>query len=76
MSTPDDDATPPQPGTSSPAPARPEAEPEAAWERRRRLAAVFGEGGPEQTSDDRDPREDRMGKGDGWYREQVPPHHG
>ena len=31
---------------------------------------------PEQTSDDTDAREDRAGKGDDWYREQVPPHHG
>lgn len=51
-------------------------EPEPEWKRRRRLAAVFGEGGPEQTNDDRDPREDSSGKGDDWYREQVPPHHG
>ena len=50
--------------------------PEPEWKRRRRLAAVFGEGAPEQTSDDRDPREDRSGKGDDWYRQQVPPHHG
>ena len=51
-----------------------EREPE--WKRRRRLAAVFGEGGPDQTSDDRDPGEDRSGKGDDWYRDQVPPPHG
>jgi hypothetical protein len=50
------------------------AEPE--WQRRRRLAEVFGDAVPEQTADDRDAREDRAGKGDGWYREQVPPHHG
>lgn len=49
---------------------------DAERERRRRLAAVFGDGAPEQTSDDRDPREDRSGKGDDWYRDQVPPHHG
>ena len=52
----------------------PEREPE--WKRRRRLAAAFGEDVPEQTSDDRDAREDRPGKGDDWYRDQVPPHHG
>jgi hypothetical protein len=56
-------------------PAEP-AEREPEWKRRRRLAAVFGDGGPDQTSDDRDPREDRSGKGDDWYRDQVPPHHG
>ncbi|GAB3018719.1 hypothetical protein GCM10011376_00050 [Nocardioides flavus (ex Wang et al. 2016)] len=66
MSRPPSSDTPPAPGEG--------AEPE--WERRRRLAAVFGDGGPEQTSDDRDAREDRTGKGDDWYREQVPPHHG
>lgn len=52
----------------------PEQEPE--WKRRRRLAAVFGDGVPEQTSDDRDAREDTAGKGDAWYRAEVPPHHG
>ena len=49
---------------------------EAEWQRRRRLAEVFGDTTPDQTSDDRDPREDRSGKGDDWYRDQVPPHHG
>ncbi len=58
-------------GTDRPAP---EQEPE--WKRRRRLAAVFGDGVPEQTSDDRDAREDTAGKGDDWYRAEVPPHHG
>ena len=56
--------------------AAPPAEREPEWKRRRRLAAVFGDSGPDQTSDDRDPREDRSGKGDDWYRDQVPPHHG
>jgi hypothetical protein len=54
----------------------PEPEQEPEWKRRRRLAAVFGDGPPEQTSDDTDAREDRSGKGDAWYRDQVPPHHG
>ena len=49
--------------------------PEPEWKRRRRLAAVFGEGVPEQTGDDRDNGES-SGKGDDWYRDQVPPHHG
>ena len=31
---------------------------------------------PEQTTDDTDAREDRSGKGDDWYRNEVPPHHG
>jgi hypothetical protein len=72
---PDSPATPDAGTGPSPAEAtRDEREPE--WKRRRRLAAVFGEGGPDQTSDDRDPGEDRSGKGDDWYRDQVPPHHG
>lgn len=57
---------------STPGPEQQEPE----WKRRRRLAAVFGEGGPDRTSDDADAREDRPGKGDDWYRDQVPPHHG
>ena len=46
------------------------------WERRRRLAEVFGDALPETTNDERerDPREPR--DGDSWLREQVPPHHG
>lgn len=69
MSTPHEDpvSTPPE---------RRSGEFEPDWQRRRRLAAVFGEGVPEQTSDDADPREDSAGKGDDWYRDQVPPHHG
>jgi hypothetical protein len=54
-----------------------ESEPE--WVRRKRLAAVFGDVLPEQTSDDRSAgsRPDAAGgKGDDWYRDQVPPHHG
>ena len=43
-----------------------EAEPE--WQRRRRLAAVFGDVLPETTSDE--------DAGDRWLRSQVPPHHG
>lgn len=54
--------------------------PEAEWVRRRRLAAVFGDVLPEQTSDDRSsaPQGDggSEGLGDDWYRAQVPPHHG
>lgn len=52
------------------------AAPEPEWKRRARLAAAFGDGVPEQTSDDADAREDRSGKGDDWYHDQVPPHHG
>lgn len=50
--------------------------PEPEWKRRQRLAAAFGDSTPEQTSDDIDPREGKAGKGDDWYRDQVPPHHG
>ena len=46
---------------------------ETEWERRRRIAAAFGDVLPSQTSDDAGAR---GGKGDDWYREQVPPHHG
>jgi hypothetical protein len=51
---------------------------ETAWQRRRRLAAVFGDVLPETTSDEQDPeghaRQDDAH--DRWLRSQVPPHHG
>ena len=51
--------------------------PETEWERRRRIAAAFGDVLPAQTSDDAGPSVGTgEGKGDAWYREQVPPHHG
>ncbi|MEO5651774.1 MAG: hypothetical protein ABIN79_11980 [Marmoricola sp.] len=43
--------------------------------RRRRLAEVFGDVLPEQTSDDVDPREGADASEE-WLRRQVPPHHG
>ncbi|MGI8901895.1 MAG: hypothetical protein ACR2HA_13400 [Nocardioides sp.] len=54
------------------------------WERRRRLAAVFGDVLPETTADERDPDDapphDGARRGDdpgeAWLRAQVPPHHG
>lgn len=49
--------------------------PESAEERRRRIAAVFGEVLPDTTSDERDP-ESPPDDGDSWLRAQVPPHHG
>lgn len=52
------------------------AKPEPDWARRKRLAAVFGDVLPEETSDDRPQSEKREGLGDEWYRDQVPPHHG
>lgn len=48
---------------------------ESDWERRRRLAAVFGEVLPETTQDERDAPADPEGS-DAWLRSQVPPHHG
>jgi hypothetical protein len=56
--------------------------PETEWERRKRLAAVFGDALPDTTSDERDdPAERRTGDRDedptdAWLRSQVPPHHG
>ncbi len=54
----------------------PAAQPE--WERKRRLAEVFGEVLPEQTVDDQgsDSGEDPASANDDWLRAQVPPHHG
>ncbi len=53
---------------------------ETEWERRRRLAAVFGETLPDTTRDERevDPRASLTGEdaGEAWLRAQVPPHHG
>lgn len=54
-----------------------EEQPEPEWVRRRRLAAVFGDVLPDETTDDLlPPSPDGSGKGDDWYRDQVPPHHG
>lgn len=63
-----------QPPTEDPSNAKDATEPE--WRRRRRLAAVFGDVLPEQTSEDRDPAGSQQGLGDDWYQDQVPPHHG
>jgi hypothetical protein len=49
---------------------------ETAWERRRRLAAVFGDVLPEGTRDDRDDSGGDEARGEEWLRRQVPPHHG
>jgi len=51
---------------------------DADWQRKRRLAEVFGDTLPDTTDDERDPAE-RAGsedRGDTWLKEQVPPHHG
>lgn len=53
--------------------------PETDWERRRRLAAVFGDALPEQTTDDRDeqrPTPEATDASEAWLLAQVPPHHG
>jgi hypothetical protein len=56
--------------------------PEPEWQRRRRLAAVFGDVLPDTTSDEREPETadaeaaDAETAGDRWLRAQVPPHHG
>lgn len=52
--------------------------PETAWQRRRRLDAVFGDVLPATTADERDPEAGaaRSETSDAWLRSQVPPHHG
>ena len=46
-------------------------------QRRRRLAAVFGDVLPDTTSDERDPEApDGGSRSEEWLRAQVPPHHG
>lgn len=50
---------------------------ETDWQRRRRLAAVFGDVLPETTSDERDPAgPSDEPAGEAWLKAQVPPHHG
>lgn len=56
--------------------------PETDWERKRRLAEIFGEALPDTTSDEREPgeRPARSGNAESaserWLKAQVPPHHG
>ena len=51
--------------------------PETEWERKRRLAAVFGDVLPDTTSDEREPgRSPDANASDEWLKAQVPPHHG
>ena len=69
----------PQDGVGAERPERREpAEPaEPEWQRRKRLAAVFGDVLPDTTSDERDPDAgDAEAAGEAWLRAQVPPHHG
>ncbi len=50
---------------------------ETEWERKKRLARVFGDALPETTRDERDDAaSERESSSDRWLREQVPPHHG
>lgn len=58
---------------------RPDRDPADDWERRKRLAEVFGDALPDTTRDEREdavaPAVDETAQ-DRWLREQVPPHHG
>ena len=55
----------------------PEQTEEPDWQRRRRLAAVFGDVLPETTSDEQEPSPSADDDAqDAWLRRQVPPHHG
>lgn len=53
---------------------------ETDWQRRRRLAEVFGDALPDVTSDERADRSEDGEPGDSaterWLKSQVPPHHG
>lgn len=54
-----------------------EASGEAAAQRRRDLAEIFGDDLSDQTRDDQpEPGEDDQRAQDAWLRAQVPPHHG
>lgn len=50
--------------------------PQQKADRRRRLAEIFGEVLPEQTSDDTSPEGADVAASEEWLRRQVPPHHG
>lgn len=67
--------TDPEPTDESQAPAPSE----SAWERKRRLAEIFGDVLPSTTRDERDPGESRpaaRNASEAWLLSQVPPHHG
>ncbi len=53
-----------------------ELSPEERAARRRRLAEVFGDVLPEQTSDDTAEPDPGVDLSEDWLRRQVPPHHG
>ena len=65
----------PDPDSSAPDSSAPEPK-ETAWQRKRRLAAIFGDVLPEGTSDDRDESSGGSGTSEEWLKRQVPPHHG
>lgn len=65
--------------TAATRPVEPEAPGELTeWERKRRLAEIFGDVLPSTTKDERGPGADETGESanDAWLRRQVPPHHG
>jgi hypothetical protein len=52
---------------------------ESDWERKRRLAEIFGDVLPSTTRDERDPGsagDKRQSASEAWLLSQVPPHHG
>lgn len=54
----------------------PDPTPETEWQRKRRLAAVFGDVLPDTTSDEREPGASPDGnRSEEWLKAQVPPHH-
>ena len=74
------DESPAQPGGADAPGVAEQGSGESDWQRRRRLAAVFGDVLPDTTSDEREPETaaEASGEdaGDRWLRSQVPPHHG
>jgi hypothetical protein len=48
---------------------------ETEWERKRRLATVFGDVLPDTTADERED-DDKDRSSEAWLKSQVPPHHG
>lgn len=68
---------PEDPPEDTPPEERPGPTAEEQRRRRKRLAEVFGDVLPGQTSDDMDPASDESnGDREAWLRRQVPPHHG
>jgi hypothetical protein len=49
---------------------------EADWERKRRIARIFGDVLPDTTRDERDEPGAPEANSDAWLKAQVPPHHG